>query len=372
MSRAFALVAAVAVGGVLVASTGSVAVATGATRLCDPAAPGQVSCMARVEPAVAPPNRLGAVPYSPATIKSAYGFPTSPTAGAGKTIAIVDAFDNNRVQPDLETFDNHYGLPACTKANGCFRKVNQTGGTESYPPVNKNWAQEIALDVEWAHAIAPAAHILLVEARTTFDSDLYAAEDYAVAHADYVSNSWGGPESGAEVSTDAHFARAGVSVFAAAGDEGFGAEYPSSSPNVISVGGTSLHTDSLGRWTAESGWSGGGGGCSAFETPPVAQSTFAQYAAAGCRGKRATPDIALDADPDTGVAVFDNTHWYQFGGTSVASPIMAARAAAMGAVYNATTVYHGSVGYRDITTGTNGRPCVAGYDLCTGRGSQIG
>jgi subtilase family serine protease len=373
MSRAFALFSAVLVTGSLVASTASVAVAAApAARVCDAPAPGQMTCMARVSPAVAPPNKLGALPYSPATIKSAYGFPTSPTAGAGKTIAIVDAFDNDRVQADLETFDNHYGLPACTKANGCFRKVNQNGGTASFPPVNKGWAQEIALDVEWAHAIAPAAHILLVEARTTFDSDLFAAEDYAVAHADEVSNSWGGGESSSETALDAHFVRLGVNVFVSAGDEGFGAEYPSSSPNVISVGGTSLTTDALGHWVAESGWSGGGGGCSAFETAPVAQSTFVQYPAVGCRGKRATPDISLDADPNTGVAVFDNTHWYEFGGTSVSSPIMAGRAAATGIVYNSNAVYHGGIGYRDITTGSNGKACVAGYDLCTGRGTQIG
>src|SRR5947209_8295667 len=161
------------VGAALACAVSVVATATAATsaaavvpfeRACAAAPAGQFSCLARVAPALAPPTGLGAVPYAPVSIKAAYGMNTSPFAGAGQTIAIVDAFDNDRVVSDLAAFDNHYGLPLCNKPNGCFNKVNQNGGTGSFPPPNKGWAQEIALDVEWAHAIAPGAKILFVEA----------------------------------------------------------------------------------------------------------------------------------------------------------------------------------------------------------------
>src|SRR6266498_2142487 len=176
---------------------------------------------------------------SPETIKSVYNFPTGPTAGAGTTIAIVDAFDDPKAEADLDVFSSQYGLPACTTANGCFSKVNQTGGTR-YPRTNSGWALEISLDVQWAHAIAPGAKILLVESRTNSFTNLLAAEDYAKTHAQYVSNSWGASEFSGESSYDPHFAQPGVSFFASSGDSGTPASYPSASPNLISVGGTTL------------------------------------------------------------------------------------------------------------------------------------
>src|SRR6266487_2096695 len=194
---------------------------------------------------------------SPATIKSVYNFPTSLTAGAGKTIAIVDAFDDPTAESDLGVFDTQYGLPACTTANGCFSKVDQRGGT-SYPRTDSGWALEISLDIQWAHAIAPGAHILLVEADSNSFANLLAAEDYAKANAQYVSNSWGASEFSGETSYDGHFAQSGVSFFVSSGDNGTPAEYPSASPNVISVGGTTLHFDGSGNFTDETGWSGGG------------------------------------------------------------------------------------------------------------------
>jgi len=323
-----------------------------------------------------PDAALAPTGLSPATIKGVYNFPTSSTAGSGQTIAIVDAYDDPTAESDLGVFSSQFGLPACTTANGCFTKVDQNGGT-SYPVVDGHWALEISLDIQWAHAIAPGAKILLVEAATNNFSDLLAAEDYAKAHAQYVSNSWGSPEFDGEQLFDSHFAQSGVSFFVSAGDLGLPAEYPSASRNVISVGGTTLHFDGSGNFTAETGWSTGGGGCSAYEAPNLAQSNFAGYLQVNCNGKRATPDVSLDADPNSGVSVYDttpydgSTGWFQVGGTSASSPMWAGRSADAGVVVDATYVYGKSIGYRDITVGNNGASCLVGYDLCSGRGSWL-
>jgi subtilase family serine protease len=314
---------------------------------------------------------------SPAKIKAAYGFSTSATAGAGKTIAIVDAYDDPTAEADLAVFSAQFGLPACTTANGCFKKVNQTGGTK-YPRTNAAWALEISLDIQWAHAIAPGAKILLVEASSASIANLMAAEDYASAHATYISNSWGANEFSSEASFDSHFATAGVSYFVSSGDNGTPAEWPSSSPRVISVGGTTLHFDGSGNLTSETGWSGGGGGCSLYETASAAQAAFSGYAQANCAGKRATPDVSLDADPASGVSVYDSTKyngqagWWVVGGTSASSPMWAARSAVGGAVVNSAYVYGSAITYRDITNGNNGAACLVGFDLCSGRGSWTG
>ena len=322
--------------------------------------------------------KVSTSPYglSPAQIKNAYGFSTSITAGSAKTIAIVDAYDDPTAEADLNVFSSQYGLPPCTTANGCFKKVNQTGGS-SYPRTNAGWALEISLDIQWAHAIAPGAKILLVEASTNSFANLLAAEDYAKTHAQYVSNSWGGGESSGESSNDSHFSQAGVSFFVSSGDNGTPAEYPSSSPNVVSVGGTTLNLDSNGNVTSETGWSGGGGGCSAYEAAPAAQSSFSQYAQVNCGGKRATPDLSLDADPATGVSVYDSTRyqglagWWKVGGTSASSPMAAGHAAVLGVTVTPAYIYGGTPNYRDVTSGNNGAPCLVGYDLCTGRGAWL-
>jgi hypothetical protein len=345
--------------------------------VCGSVPAGQVRCFSDV---VEHGGRVGteATPaptgLAPATVQSAYGFTTSPTAGAGKTIAIVDANDDPTAEADLGVFSSQFGLPTCTTANGCFTKVNQSGGS-SYPSVDSGWALEISLDVQWAHAIAPGAKILLVEANSASFADLLTAEDYATAHAQYVSNSWGAPESLFEVLYDSYFTRSGVSVFASSGDSGLPAEYPSSSPNVISVGGTTLHFDSSGNYTGETGWSSGGGGCSAYESATSAQANFAQYGQVNCGGARSTPDVALDADPASGVSVYDSTlyqgqtGWYKVGGTSASSPMWAARSAAQGVTVDAGYVYGANIPFRDITSGNNGAPCLVGFDLCSGRGS---
>jgi subtilase family serine protease len=311
-----------------------------------------------------------ASPYglSPSQIESAYSW-SSIGSGAGKTIAIVDAYDDPTAASDLQVFSQQYGIPC----SGCLTVVNQSGGS-ALPKTNTGWALEISLDEQWAHAIAPGAHILLVEASSNRNSDLYAAEDYAKAHAQYVSNSWGGPESSGESAYDSHFRQAGVSFFVSAGDDGLPAEYPSASPNVVSVGGTTLTFNANGTLRSETGWSSGGGGCSAYEAANPAQ----PYAGSFCSGRRATPDVSLDADPASGVSVYDTTRyqgqsgWFKVGGTSASSPMWAARSAVLGSVVDASYVYGGHIGFRDITSGSNGAPCLVGFDLCTGLGSWVG
>jgi subtilase family serine protease len=380
MQKLFALGAAALVSMLVFASGGGAAnVHASAAAVCPAPAFGAAHCHALVVTngvgnplATTSPTGL-----SPATIKSAYNFPTSSTAGTGKTIAIVDAFDDPNAEADLAVFSSQYGLPACTTANGCFQKVNQNGGT-SYPRKDAGWALEISLDVQWAHAIAPGAKILLVEATTNSFANLLAAEDYAKAHAQYVSNSWGASEFSGENGYDSHFSQSGVSFFVSAGDAGLPAEYPSASPNVISVGGTTLHFDGSGNFTSETGWSGGGGGCSAYENATSAQSGFSGYTQVNCGGARATPDVSLDADPASGVSVYDTVRyqgqagWFKVGGTSASSPMWAARSAVAGTTVNSAYVYGNGITFRDITSGNNGASCLVGFDLCSGRGSWTG
>lgn len=316
---------------------------------------------------------------TPVAIQSAYQLDLSPTAGAGQTIAIVDAYDAPTVESDLATFSNQYGLPPCTTTNGCFEKVDQTGGT-NYPVPNGMWTFETDLDVQWAHVVAPGARILLVEANSAYWPDMLAAEDFASAHAPYVSNSWGALEFAGETDYDTHFSTPGASYFVASGDNGAGVLWPSASPGVVSVGGTTLQFDSSGSFVQESAWSRGGGGCSGYELANPAQAAFAEYQAIGCTytgsDHRGTPDVSFDADPASGVSVYDSTPyysqtgWWQVGGTSAGTPMFAARAAVAGVRIDAATVYSGStIPFRDITAGSNGYPATAGYDLATGRGT---
>ncbi len=262
--------------------------------LCPPAPAGTMRSFGWVE-AVSSDTPMG---LDPDTIKSVYNFYKKNKAGAGKTIAIVDAFDAPNAESDLNVFSAQFNLPPCTKANGCFRKVNESGG-KSYPEHDTGWEREISLDIQWAHAIAPGAKILLVEATNARLAHFLIAEDYARKHAPYVSNSWGGGEFPDEANNDSHFIQPGVSFFFSSGDSGTPAMYPSSSPNVISVGGTELKRIGEPKF-AEVGWSGSGGGCSTYETAHPAQRT----GSVGCNGKRATPDVSLDAAPASGVSVY--------------------------------------------------------------------
>lgn len=327
----------------------------------------------------APAARFGSTevttPYglSPSTIRTVYGYSTSAEAGAGETIALVDAYNDPDAASNLETFSKEYGLPAAY-----FTQVNQTGGS-SLPATESGWDLEISLDIEWAHALAPAAHILLVEATTNSLANLLAAESYASEHASYVSNSWGASEFSSETSYDSYFTHSGVSYFAAAGDEASAVLWPSASPGVTSVGGTSLTLTSGGTIAAETAWSEGGGGCSRYETANPAQKT----GSVSCSGKRATPDVALDANPNSGVSVYDGipyygqSGWWTVGGTSASTVMWAADSAANGnlidsaGLIDAPYIYASPalIPFRDIISGSNGHPALTGYDLATGLGA---
>jgi subtilase family serine protease len=320
-----------------------------------------------------------AAAMTPALFQSGYALPTA--GGSGQTIGIVDAYDDPTVEADLAVFSSQFGLPACTTTNGCFKKVNQTGGT-SYPATDSGWALEIALDVETAHGICPSCKIVLVEASSAYLSDLGAAENEAVAlGANVVSNSWGAGEYHTETSDDASFFKhPGIAITVSSGDSGYGVEYPAGSPYVTAVGGTSLHLVN-GLWSSETAWSGTGSGCSGYEPKPAWQTDT------GCSA-RAVADVSADADPNTGAAVYDGTPyggqtgWYQVGGTSLAAPLIAGVYALTG---TASSVNYGSTPYanagslHDITSGSNGScggsylcTAVTGFDGPTGLGTPNG
>jgi hypothetical protein len=333
--------------------------------------------------------------YAPAQILQAYGFNNisfsgAPGTGKGETIAIVDAYDDPKIQSDLNAFDSQFGLAPTTVI-----RVNQTGGT-SYPASDSSggWELEESLDVEWAHAIAPQASIMLVEANSASDTDLLAAVKYAAAHANVVSMSWGGSEFSGETSDDsAYFAKAGVVFVASSGDSGAPASWPAASPNVLSVGGTALTLGASNAWSSEAGWNDSGGGPSTSEPQPSYQKGVVTQTAKA----RGTPDVAYDASPSTGFAVYDSVPysgttygWLGVGGTSAGAPQWAAlvaiadqgRAASGQPAINSTNpqevmnvLYKNPGDFHDITSGTSvGTPHYSaglGYDYVTGLGSPI-
>ncbi len=254
-------------------------------------------------------------PYTPTEIRQAYGFSNISTNGAGQTIAIVDAYDDPNILSDLKAFDLKYGLP-----DPVFQKVNQNGSQTQLPSANSGWGMEIALDVEWAHAMAPAAKILLVEASSSSLNSLLTAVDYASSVSKVVSMSWGAGEFSSETTYDSHFSpqlHPGVTFIASSGDTGGMTNWPAVSPYVLSVGGTSLtivsSASGVYSYGSETSWSGSGGGYSRYETEPSWQ-----YAVQ-TSGRRSTPDVSFDANPNTGFAVYDTygyRGWYVIGGTS--------------------------------------------------------
>jgi subtilase family serine protease len=320
--------------------------------------------------------------YTPCDLQTAYNLTTaSANNGSGQTVGIVDAYDDPNAESDLAVYRAQFGLPACTTANGCFRKLNQNGVQGNYPHGNTGWAEEISLDLDMASAICPNCHIVLVEAKTNSLANLGASVNTAVnAGATVVSNSYGGSESRTETSYDADYNHNGkAAITASSGDSGFGAQYPATSPYVTAVGGTSLTSISP---RVESAWSGAGSGCSAYEAQPSWQSVVGNITSVCSR--RAEADVAADADPNTGVDVYDTYHvsgWLVFGGTSVASPIIASVYALAG---NASSVTSGSYPYshtsslNDITAGSNGScgtdlcNATAGWDGPTGNGTPNG
>ena len=333
--------------------------------------------------------------YTPAQIVHAYGFDqisfdngAVKGNGAGETIAIVDAYNDPNIAADLSVFDQQFGL----SAPASLKVVDETGGS-SLPSTNPGWAGEISLDVEWAHAMAPKANILLVEASSASTTDLLDAVDYArkAAGVSVVSMSWGGSEfvdySGGEMASqltlDKTFTtpsgHTGVTFIASAGDSGFqdGVQWPSSSPNVISVGGTTLETDSSGNYQSEGPWrgfqEGTSGGFSQYETEPAYQDGAQQS------GARSTPDVGYNANPDTGFAIYDSISyqgyvgWQEVGGTSAGAPQWAALVAIanQGRAISGKATLSGTEALTDLYS-VYSAPGTSGYSTYTSYFNDIG
>lgn len=313
--------------------------------------------------------------YTVQQIKHAYGFDQITGDGTGQTIAIVNAYGSPTLQSDLNTFCAAYGIPTTTLQ--IYYPQGAPQGT-AY-----DWSLETTLDVQWAHAIAPGATIVVVIAKSATFANLLDAVDYAAnLGAKQVSMSWGAPEFSSETSYDYHFNRPGISFFASSGDNGSVVEWPAASPLVTSVGGTSLQLDTQGNILSETAWSGSGGGTSIYEFRPGYQNGW------NTTGGRGVPDVSYNGDPNTGFPVYLQDYygaagWMTVGGTSAGTPQWAALAAlvnstrtqALGAWNTAlysTAGTNYSQFFRDITTGSNGGyNATWSYDFVTGLGSPV-
>jgi subtilase family serine protease len=363
-----------------VSGAGSAANDHANARAVCPSAFAAASCHAFVVTDANGNPKASAVPngLNSADFRSAYGL-TNASAAAGTTVAIVDAFDDPTAESDLGVYRSTFGLPACTTANGCFRKVNQRGGT-TYPRKDAGWALEISLDLDAVSAICPNCKILLVEADSNSFANLATAVDgAALMGAKAISNSYGGPEYSAEVTDQSHYNHPGIAVTVSSGDSGFGVEFPAASQYVTAVGGTTLRTAANARGWSETAWSGSGSGCSAFVSKPSWQTDT------GC-ARRTVADVSADADPNTGAAVYDTTRyqgragWFVVGGTSLSSPLIAGVYALAGnSVTSGSFPYAHAGSLFDVTSGSNGAcggsylcTAKAGYDGPTGLGTPNG
>lgn len=337
---------------------------------------------------VRPDASTAPIGYVPLQVAQAYGLDLQANDGTGQVIALVEAYGSPTIQNDLNVFSRQFGLPAAT-VQIVYAGAKPRNG-------NAGWALETSLDVEWAHALAPKAKIIVAVASSASISNLISAVDAAVkAGATVVSMSWGGAEFSGEASYDTHFQKSRVTFLASSGDNGAGAQWPAVSPSVTSVGGTALYLDAYGNVTApETGWSGSGGGLSAYFARPAFQNGWQASAF------RAFPDVALVADPNTGVTVYDSTSyfgqagWFQIGGTSASAPMWGAIIAlanqqrvAVGkppltgsdmALYltagKRTSTGVSLYGYYffDVTAGSNGGfSCTPKFDDVTGLGTPV-
>ena len=315
---------------------------------------------------------------TPQIIKQAYNLPAN---GGRGTIAIIGAYNDQTIESDLSIFSKQFGLADCTSRNGCFEKHLMQTNTGT----NSGWALETSLDVEWAHAIAPNAKILLVAAKTPSGPNLLGAIDYARNRSDVVaiSMSWGGAESPDQVGLDSHLTSSHIAFFASSGDSGYGVSWPAASKNVVAVGGTSLRLGAGGGLQAETAWAGSGGGVSAYEGESTWQKT---YSIPKANGHRAVPDVSYNADPASGFSVYKTTgksknNWYVLGGTSAGAPQWAAiHALGLSALpanlYSDKASANNGNYFRDIVSGANG-DCPyycnarARYDYVTGLGSPL-
>jgi subtilase family serine protease len=349
---------------------------------------GKAACLGLIRTDVKPriqPLGIVADGYGPGDLQDAYNLP-SDTAGDGRTVAIVDAYDDPYAESELATYRTSYGLPSCTTANGCFRKVNEDLKTSPLPAVDEDWAGEIALDVQMVSAVCPKCHILLVEATSANQAALATAALNAATkgNAKYVSNSYAWPESEeGELELRPYYNVPGVAMTAATGDWGFeaGPLQPAAMSGVVAVGGTSLlMADNPRGWT-EITWTGTGSGCSEYSAKPPWQKDT------GC-AERALGDVAAVSDPETGVAMYSHYDggWLVSGGTSAASPIIAATYALAGPPAADGTppsyaLYKHADHLNDVVAGINAKTvCTpayfcraqAGYDAPTGLGTPEG
>jgi subtilase family serine protease len=382
------------------ANPANIGLTAGVLKAAGPQAGGMLRCFAR---AIGPQGKsgpqimAGPTGLGPSEIQSAYKL--AGLSGGGRTVAIVDAYDDPNAASDLATYRKAYGLPDCTTANGCFKQVNESGATSPLPAGDYGWAEEESLDLDAVSAACPSCHILLVEANSANNIDLAKAENAAAATSGVaaISNSYGGSEDSTETSYDSYYNHPGVAITVSSGDSGYGVEYPAASPNVTAVGGTTLTQASNTRGWTETAWSGAGSGCSAYEAKPSWQTDT------GC-ARRTVADVSADADPNSGLGVYDTYNscgsssacdvliesggvqgldgWAQVGGTSLSSPLTASVYALAG---NTASVVKGSYPYSntgslfDVTSGSNGScsgsylcTATAGYDGPTGLGTPNG
>jgi subtilase family serine protease len=328
--------------------------------------------------------------YGPSQLQSAYDLAAASAAdGSGTTVAVVDAYNDPTAASDLAEYRSAAGLPALT--SGQFTQYNQEGETSPLPataPLDDDWTLEESLDVDMVSAICPLCKIDLVEANNDSGDGLYVAEETAATTlgAKYISNSWGGTETSADTTYDSeYFGVSGVVYTASAGDSAYsgGVIYPATSPHVVSVGGTTLNTSSNSRGWTESVWEtssteGTGSGCSAYEPQPSWQASISILTAA-C-ADRVDNDVAADADPNTGAAIYDTSNdnggWNEVGGTSESSPIVASVFALAGNNGNggnnaADSIYTHTSDLNEVTASSNGTctPPAADSVLCTATGA---
>lgn len=350
---------------------------------CTTATTGHARCHADIRltgvgtPAAAALPLASSTPSSaglaPLDLQTAYQLAVA-LPGATPTVAIVDAYDNPNAESDLAAYRANYNIPPCTTAKGCFHKINQSGvaiTSRNAPRGNTGWGQEIDLDIQMVSAACPSCKITLVEAKDNSFLNLGAAVNAAVTSgANAVSNSYGGSEFPDETSTayNDYSKHTGVAITASTGDSGFGVQFPAASPNVTAVGGTTLLLDGSRRRYSETAWSGAGSGCSAYVAKPSWQTSV------GTCSTRMVADVSAVADPATGVSVYDSfgssrgRNWYLFGGTSVASPIIASVYALNGntnSINDARGLYTAGASLFDVTIGSNGVCASANAPLCT-------
>jgi len=370
---------------------------------------GRVRCLATISTtSVSAPSKI--IPatsgngYGPTEFHAAYQLPctpggpvqavcSTPSSYGSETVAIVDAVgyssSSGTLESALGSYDSYYGLPTCTVANGCLNILNQTGATSPLPPnVSSGWSDEIALDVETVHMICQSCKIVLVEANDDMADNLAQAEVTAASLQPIaISNSWGSTAD--DPSLDGDFKYPGIAVVAAAGDDGTasnGQSWPADIPDVVSVAGTTLQLNTDKTWASETVWSGSGGGCSVAYTAPSWQTSLSDWATQGCSsGGRAFGDISADADPNTGAAIYIGSAWYIAGGTSLATPLIAAMyalAANLPTSTNAVTALYQNnspAAFHDVTSGndctSSGQAnCTAavGFDTPSGLGAPYG